>query len=170
MQPIIRYFSAIRSFLRLTPQHRIDYLRRPWRDFTRASPLTFARTVSLTLDLARQSLAVELGRFFHWHPENIVTKSAFCQRRKAIHPTFFRDLFYRTARLFYRCFPNHKRWKGKRLFAVDGTGLKLPNEPWLGEAFGYHQNQYDRSASVRLLPTLDVLNNVLLRVDLHTQN
>jgi hypothetical protein len=170
MQPVIRYFSAIRKFLELTQQRRLNYLRRPDRDFTRASPLTFARTVSLILDLPRQSLAVELGRLFRWRPADLVTKSAFCQRRKAIDPRFFRDLFRRSARLFYRCFTEHKRWKGKRLFAVDGSGLKLPDEPWLGEALGYHQNQHDKSASVRLLPTLDLLNNVLLRVDLHTQN
>ena len=161
----------MRQFLKLNDERRIAYLRRrPWRDFTRASPLTFARTVSLVLNLARQSLAVELGRFFHWQPEAIVTKSAFCQRRKAIEPGFFQDLFYRTAQQFYRCFPDYKRWRGKRLVAVDGTGLRLPNESWLGEAFGFHKNQHDCRPSVRLVCTLDVLNNVLMRVDMHTQN
>ena len=121
--------------------------------------------------MARQSLAVELGRFFHWQPEDIVTKSAFCQRRKAILPVFFQDLFAYTATLFYRCFTDHKRWRGKRLlFATDGTGLRLPNEPWIGEDFGFHQNQPDKRPSVRLLPTLDLLNNVLLRVDMHGQD
>ena len=170
MQPIIRYFSALRRQLILDTDRRQLYLRRPLRDFTRRSPLTFARTVALVVDLARQSLAVVVGRFFDWRPEDIVTKSAFCQRRKAISPDFFRQLFTQTAALFYRCFVDHKRWKGKRLFAVDGTGLRLPNEPWIGEAFGFHLNQHDQRPSVRLLPTLDVLNNILLRVDLHNQN
>ena len=168
MQPIIRYFSALRRQLQLEPEQRLLYVRRPLRDFTRASPLTFAHTVSLIVDLARQSLAVELGRFFHWRPQDIVTKSAFCQRRRAILPVFFRDLFAHTADLFYRCFTDHKRWKGKRLFATDGTGLRLPNEPWIGETFGFHLNQHDQRPSVRLLLTLDLLlNNVVLRVDRH---
>ena len=168
MQPIIRYFSALRRQVQLEPEQRLLYVRRPWRDFTRASPLTFAHTVSLIVDLARQSLAVELGRFFHWRPQDIVTKSAFCQRRRAILPVFFRDLFAHTADLFYRCFTDHKRWKGKRLFATDGTGLRLPNEPWIGETFGFHLNQHDQRPSVRLLLTLDLLlNNVVLRVDRH---
>ena len=170
MQPIIRYFSAIRRFLQLTPEHRLNYLRRPGCDFTRTSPLSFARTVCLIVDLARQSLAVELARFFHWQPEDIVTKSAFCQRRKAIAPAFFQDLFYHSADSFYRCFPQHNRWRGKRLFAVDGTGLKLPNKAAIGQAFGYHHNQYAKGPSVRLLPTLDLLNNILWRVDLHAQD
>ena len=71
----------------------------------------------MVLDLARQSLAVELGRFFRWWPDNIVTKSAFRQPRQAIRPVFFRHLFDNTVDWFYRCFPLHKRWKGE---TVDG--------------------------------------------------
>ncbi|WP_232830075.1 hypothetical protein [Lewinella sp. IMCC34191] len=109
IRPIFRYFSALRRRLALTPRRRRQYIYDPDRTFVRRSPLTFARTVSLVVDLARQSLAVELGRFFRWRPEDIVTKSAFCQRRKAITPTFFKDLFVQTSRLFYRHFPRHRR-------------------------------------------------------------
>ena len=167
---IIHYFSRLRQFVKLTTEKRQTYLQRPNQDFTRCSPLTFRRTISLVLDLARQTLAVELGRFFNWHPKEIVTKSAFCQRRKAIAANFFRDLFDRTASLFYHCFPQHKRWHGKRLFAVDGTGQRLPYEKVIGEAFGTHMNQHGARPSMRLLLTHDVLNNVLYRVDFYNQN
>ena len=167
---MLSYFAALRRFTKLDDAKREKYLRRPHRDFTRHSPLSFRRTVSLILDLARQSLAVELGRFFAWEPQQIVTKSAFCQRRKAIHPYFFRDLFELTAQSFYRYFPDHKRWKGKRLFAVDGTGQSLPREPWIGEHFGFHQNQHTRRPSTRLLLTHDLLNNIIYRVNLHGQD
>ena len=170
MQPIIRYFSRLRQFVKLTPERRQCYLQRPDQDFTRDSPLTFRRTVSLVLDLARQTLAIELGRFFHWQPERIVTKSAYCQRRQAIAAEFFRDLFFRTAQLFYKSFADHKRWHGKRLFAVDGTGQRLPYEDVIGEAFGTHMNQHGARPSMRLLLTHDVLNNILYRVDFYNQN
>ena len=170
MIPAIRFFSKVRRFIQLDHATRLAYLRHPDKDFTRRSPLTFRRTVSLVLDLARQSLAVELGRFFHWQPDNIVTKSAFCQRRQAIRPSFFRDLFNNTVDWFYRCFPDHQRWKGKRLMAVDGTGQALPNYPALGHELGFHLNQHASRPSTRLLLTHDVLNNVIHRVDLHTQN
>ncbi len=170
MQPIIHYFSRLRQFVKLNADKRQAYLQRPNRDFTRSSPLTFRRTVSFVLDLARQTLAVELARFFNWQPDEIVTKSALCQRRKAIAANFFRDLFDHTASLFYHCFPEHKRWRGKRLFAVDGTGQRLPYETALGQAFGTHMNQHGARPSMRLLLTHDVLNNVLYRVDFYNQN
>ena len=161
MQPIIHYFSRLRQFVKLDPDKRQHYLKRPTQDFTRDSPLTFRRTVSLVLDLARQTLAVELGRFFNWQPGDVVTKSAFCQRRQVIDADFFRDLFDRTASLFYHCFTEHHRWRGKRLFAVDGTGQRLSYEEAIGEAFGTHMNQHGARPSLRLLLTHDVLNNIL---------
>ena len=170
MKPIIRYFSKIRKLLQLNAERRDRYLWDGQRTFVRTSPLTFPRTVCLVLDLARQTLAVELGRFFGWQPEQIVTKSAFCQRRSSIKPIFFKDLFARTAQYFYECFPNHQRWKGKRLLAVDGTGQALPNFPVMGRVFGFHLNQHTNRPSMRLLLTHDVLNNVINQVTFHTQN
>ena len=170
MRPIIRYFSQLRRFLQLDEPTRQAYLYAPHHTFVRNSPLTFARTVSLTLDLARRSLAVVLGNFFHWKPEEVVTKSAFCQRRPAIRPAFFQDLFYHTTESFYRCMPTYRRWRGKRLLAVDGTGQALPNFPALGRLLGLHLNQHANRPSCRLLLTHDVLNNIINRVDLHTQN
>ena len=169
MRPITQYFSKLRKLTRLSINTRQLYLFDPNRTFVRDSPLTFPRTVSLILDLARQSLAVELARFFRWKPEEIVTKSAFCQRRKAIKPDFFHDLFEQSHKQFYKCFTDCHRWKGKRLIAVDGSGQKLPNEHWIGEAFGFHQNQHDNRPSTRLLFTFDVLNSIIMRVDFHTQ-
>lgn len=169
MRPIIQYFSKLRKLTRLSVEARQLYLFDPNRTFVRQSPLTFPRTVSLIFDLARQSLAVELARFFRWKPKDIVTKSAFCQRRKAIKPEFFLDFFEQSNQQFYKCFPNSHRWKGKRLVAVDGSGQKLPNEHWIGEAFGFHLNQHDNRPSTRLLFTFDVLNRIIMRVDFHTQ-
>ena len=170
MQPIIRYFSALRKFCQLNPERRELYLKEPSKNFTRKSPLTFGRTVSIINDLPRQTLAMELANFFRFRPHDIVTKSAFSQRRKAIDPTFFRHFFHRTAEQFYSSLSDHQRWKGKHLRAVDGTGQSLPFYAEIGEEFGFHQNQHTARPSTRLLLTHDVLNNIIWEVNLHGQD
>ncbi|MEM9400780.1 MAG: IS4 family transposase, partial [Verrucomicrobiota bacterium] len=169
MQPIIRYFSRLRRIVRLEESTRQAFLYDPATTFVRKSPLTFARTIGLIFSLMRKSLAVELGHFFRWRSEQLVTKSAFCQRRQHIKPQVFKLLFEHSATLFYRCFKDYKRWKGKRLMAVDGSGQSLPRFHLLGRIFGYHQNQHNRRPSIRMLLTYDVLNNIINRVDLHDQ-
>ena len=57
MNSTIRFFSKVLRFIQLDNPTRLAYLRRPAKDFTHRSPLTFRRTVSLVLDLARQSAA-----------------------------------------------------------------------------------------------------------------
>ena len=170
MLPIVRFFRKVRHATQLTNfARRRRYLHSPHTSFTRRRPPTFPRTVSLILDLARQTLALELARFFDYQPQRTVTKSAFCQRRQLIKPTFFHDFFYRTVQLFYDCFPDHKRWKGKRLLAVDGTGQALPNFEPVGDYFGTHLNQHGARPSTRLLLTHDLLNNIIYRLDYHSQ-
>ncbi|MEM6769206.1 MAG: hypothetical protein AAF597_01365, partial [Bacteroidota bacterium] len=166
---LIRYLNGLRQFTTLDTNKRLLYLQSPQRNFTRRSPLSFARTVSLVTSLLRRTLAIELLDCFGFTQDAPVTKSAFCQRRKLIKPAFFKDLFTLSATSFYRCFRQHHRWRGKRLFAVDGTGQRLPNEQWIGEAFGFHINQYDNRPSTRLLFFFDLLNKLIYRVVLHTQ-
>lgn len=97
-----------------------------------------------------------------------VTKSALVQARQKVRSMFFQDLFRYSAKLFYRHF-NAFRWRGFRLWACDGTGLRLPDESWIGEHFGWHQNQYSRVPSTRILCTYDVLNHLIVDVRLHAR-
>lgn len=166
---LIRYLNGLRQFTTLDPNKRLLYLKRPGRDFTRKSPLSFVRTVSLITSLLRRTLAIELFDCFSFTPHPPVSKSAFCQRRQLIKPSFFKDLFTLSATTFYRCFKQHKKWKGKLLFAVDGTGQKLPNEQWIGEFFGFHLNQHSNRPSTRLLLFFDLLNKVIYRAVFHSQ-
>jgi len=118
---LIRYLNGLRKFTELNQEKRSLYLEHPDRDFTRDSPLTFARTVALITSLLRRTLAIELFECFDFSGSLPVSKSAFSQRRKLIKPEFFRDLFTLSATAFYRCFRQHRRWRGKLLFAVDGA-------------------------------------------------
>lgn len=170
LRPLLHYLRSIRRFAELSAEQRQQYILDPVRNFTRSSPLTFQRTVSLILSLIRKSTGIELHDFFANLQKRAVSKSAFSQRRKLILPAFFKDIFTLSAHQFYRSFTNYATWRGLRIFAVDGTGQGLPKEWWLGEAFGYHKNQYGQVPSTRLLFTFDLLNQIIYRVDLHNQN
>lgn len=167
---LLHYLKILRRFPKLTPEQRQRYLLHPQRDFTRRSPLSFQRTMALILGLMRKSTAMELADFFQTWNELPVTKSAFSQRRKLIHPQFFQDFFQLSVTQFYQSFRNFRTWRGLRVFAVDSSGQRLPDEEEIGDAFGWHTNQAATVASVHLLFTFDVLNKLIYRVDMHDQN
>ena len=167
---LLHYLKVLRRFPHLSAAQRERYLLRPYRDFTRRSPLSFPRMVTLILGLMRKSTAMELTDLFQRWGELPVTKSAFSQRRKLIHPQFFQDFFQLSVTQFYQSFRNFRTWRGLRVFAVDSSGQRLPDEEWIGDAFGWHTNQAATVASVHLLFTFDVLNKLIYRVDMHDQN
>jgi hypothetical protein len=79
---------------------------------------------------------------------------------------FFQDLFRLSTKLFYRHFPA-QTWQGFRIWACDGTGLRLPDEVPIGDQFGWHQNQHSRVPSTRILCFYDVLNKLITDIHLH---
>ena len=168
--PLLHYLKALRRFTHLSPSRRQQYLYDPDRDFTRRSPLVFQRMVCLIVGLMRKSTAIELSDFFNSRSEKSVSKSAFSQRRKLIKPAFFQDLFQCSIQQFYQSFSQFRTWRGLRVFAVDSTGQRLPDEDPIGDAFGWHTNQAATVASTHLLSTFDVLNKIIFRIDLHDQN
>ena len=167
---LIHYLKALRQFTRLSAEQRRCYLYCPERDFTRRSPLSFQRMATLILGLMRKSIAIELAELFNSCQEKTVSKAAFSQRRKLIRPLFFKDFFQLSVQQFYRSFRNFKTWRGLRVFAVDSTGQRLPDEDPIGDAFGWHTNQHVTVPSVHLLFTFDVLNKIVYRIDPHDQN
>ena len=164
------YLDAIRQFPQLARQNPQQYFSRPGKDFTRTRILHLERVVWLNISLLKSTLCVELDRFFDWlnTGEFSPTKSALVQARQKLLPKFFKDMFMFGVRLFYECFKT-KRWKGMRLWAADGTGFRLPDEPWLGEEFGWHGNQHKRVPSTCLLAHYDLLNQLVTAVQFHNQ-
>ena len=82
--------------------------------------------------------------------------------RKKLKVEFFEDFFCLLVERFYQCAPI-KRFKGLRLWACDGSALKLPDNPNT-RTIGTHTNQHQQVASVKLLCYFDVLNKVLARL------
>ena len=134
-------------------------------DFTRKRSLSFSNMVTLHINLLKRSLSVELESFFSHIGSSTVTKSAFCQQRRKLKPVFFcgwndalTSSYYRNAQ------GQERRWRGFRVFAIDGTKLSLPNTPALRQHFGYSTNQYGtKSATARASVLYDVLNKLVVK-------
>jgi Transposase DDE domain len=67
-----------------------------------------------------------------------VTKGAFTKARAKLNPWAFKRLGEIAVEVFYRKAP-YSTWHGKRVLAIDGTRLQLPNHPSVVEEFGQHQ-------------------------------
>ena len=164
------YLETLRAFPATALANPQQYFFRPGRDFTRHRSLWLERVVWLTISLLKVTLFVELDRFFDSlnTGEEPVSKSALVQARQKLLPKFFEDMFTQSHQAFYAVFIA-KRWKGFRLWATDGTGFRLPDEVWLGDALGWHENQHNKVPSTRLLMCYDLYNAIITRVKLHTR-
>ena len=169
--PLRAYLDALKQFPETARQSPQQYFCRPGKDFTRKRVLHLERVVWLNITLLKNTLSVELDRFFGWLNAGVFspTKSALVQARQKLLPRFFCDMFLLSATLFYEHF-KAKRWKGMRLWAADGTGFRLPDEEWLGEEFGWHENQHSTVPSARLVAFYDLLNQIVASLHFHSRN
>ncbi|GHU11561.1 hypothetical protein FACS1894185_4990 [Betaproteobacteria bacterium] len=107
--------------------------------FTRKRKLPLAHLTAFLLNAPRAGLQTELDAFFDHalkqdeiHPP---TKSAVCQARKLLRPEALRDLLGYSA----RCFTEQSDiplWHGRRVVALDGTTLRVPDVPECVTYFG----------------------------------
>ena len=110
--------------------------------FTRNRKLTVSRLIVMIMRF-KSSIQREADRFFKEvlkEDFNIreVTKGAFTTARSKLNPWAFKRLNEVAIDTFYAQAPIHT-WKGKRVLAVDGTTLVLPNHPTIKEKYGEHE-------------------------------
>ncbi len=108
--------------------------------FTRTRDLPFHRLVTLLLNLRKGSTEQEIQGFFATLEEQPLasttpTVSALCKARQRLSAEIFPAL-NRQAIDTFRAGWATPLWHGFRLFAVDGTTLRLPNSPALERSFG----------------------------------
>lgn len=97
-----------------------------------------------------------------------VTKGAFTKARAKLNPWGFKRLNEVAINTFYNEAPFHK-WHNKRILAVDGTRLMLPNHSSIIEEFGQQKfgPKADSKRSMALGSVLyDCLNSLCLDADL----
>ncbi len=87
---------------------------------------------------------------------------ALVKARKKLKVAFFEDFFALLVEQFYKLAPV-KRFKGLRLWACDGSVVKLPDNADT-QTIGTHTNQHQKVASVKLLCYFDVLNSMIARL------
>ena len=88
----------------------------------------------------KTSIQREADRFFkELNDEDFniraVSKGAFSKARSKLNPEAFKHLNDIACRSFYTK-AQHYRWHKKRLLAIDGTRLMLPNHSTIEEEFG----------------------------------
>jgi len=124
------------------------------QDFSRSGPLSLPLLVTLLLslvaDAGRRGYQALLDAFWdecrdHHIPlptEQPVSASAFCQARKKIAPEFLRFLLHQVSDRFDRAHGPAFRWRGHRVFAVDGARISTQRSDPLWDALGGPQGAH----------------------------
>jgi len=93
-----------------------------------------------------------------------ITKSAFFQARKQLSYSAFIALNHQLIDGIYNRPEHYKKWKGFRLCAIDGSSIRLPNEPDITDHFGVQKGRAGQEdCPMGMASTFyDVLNNLVL--------
>jgi len=135
--------------------------------FTRTRTLPFTTLVTYFLNLTKGSYQQELDNFFavmnsDKSPTQVVTKSAVTQARKNLSHTAFIDLNHQVVASYYDHFSDVKTWHGYRLCAIDGSQIRVPDEPDIVDAFGVNPGKENQKDCPLALVSVyyDVLNHI----------
>lgn len=95
----------------------------------------------------------------------ISTASAFCQSRKKIKPEFFKVLNDKVVDFFYDNYEKDglvKKWKGRLLWAVDGSYINVPDTIETRKKYNICTSQYNAECAIQALSSFlcDVLNEI----------
>jgi len=102
----------------------------------------------------------------------VITKSAFFQARKQLCYSAFQALNRQCVQSVYKSEWKPKTWKGFRLCAIDGTSIRLPNEPDLIEYFGEQKGRSEQGRCAMGMASIfyDVLNPIVIDSALHPRH
>ena len=140
------------------------------RDFSRNGVLTPELLVTLLLYMAgdgrRRGYRHILDSFWDdaqlaglpLPTEEPISAPAFCQARAKLTPAFIRTLLHGVNTRFDAAFEKDARWRGRRVLAVDGTGVNLQRSDELTREFRKLDNAYCPQAQVSTL--LNVVSKV----------
>jgi len=104
-------------------QHKEDFVKRPFQDFSRKSKLSFQNTIMSLISMERSSITSELQKYFDYSVDT-PTSSAFIQQRDKLKPDAFQHLFHAFSKEF-----SSQQYNGFNVFAVDGSDIHIPTIP-----------------------------------------
>ena len=121
------------------------------------------------LNLRKHSNQLELDQFFKTINSKIeatqqITKSAFFQARKQLSYRAFIEINRQLIDGIYKNSNHFKTWKGFRLCAIDGTSIRLPNEPSITDHFGVQKGKSNQADCAIGMASVfyDVLNHMVI--------
>ena len=124
--------------------------------------------------MRKHSNQTELDQFFKTlqdekQASEVITKSAFFQARKQLSYTAFTALNQQVVEGIYQSGWKPKTWKGFRLCAIDGTSIRLPNEPDIIEHFGVQKGRPEQGQCTMGMASVfyDVLNKIVIDSGIH---
>jgi hypothetical protein len=142
------------------------------KHFTRRRKLPFVSVMLMLLQKTVRSIQLHLHDFFAALPVagQSASASSWCEARLKLKHTAFIELNERAILDVAYGGRNDfavRLWKGHRLLAVDSSLIRLPNEPALGEEFGWvecsnQKGSLGRYPQARLSALTDVLNRIVL--------
>lgn len=133
------------------------------------------------MNFRKHSNQTELDQFFkEIQPSKIankvttqaITKSAFFQSRKQLSYTAFQELNNVVVKDYYKPTNHFKKWQGFRLAAIDGSSLRLPNNPEVNEEFGVQKGKPNQADCTMGMASIfyDVLNKIVIDSSINPRN
>ncbi|MDL1968358.1 MAG: IS4 family transposase [Deltaproteobacteria bacterium] len=135
--------------------------------FTRKRQLPFHSLILFLMNMNNGSYQTELDNFFKAVSrldvaERVVNKSSLSKARKKLLFDAFIELNNTMTAQFYSSF-QFRSWYGFNLMAVDGTTLRVPDEPEIVEHFGFwNVANGKRCPKARASQMFDVLNKITI--------
>ena len=121
------------------------------RYFTRKRKMTFVGLITFITNFLSKSLQAELDHYFkQTGNESRISQQAFSKARQKIKPEAFKHLFETTVRGMMDD-SQMTRFKGYRVFAIDGTELYLEPTKELVARYGQKKNNLNCKAKVSML-------------------
>ena len=120
------------------------------RYFTRKRKMTFVGLITFITNFLSKSLQAELDHYFkQTGNESRISQQAFSKARQKIKPEAFKHLFEITVRGMMDD-SQMTRFKGYRVFAIDGTELYLEPTKELVARYGQKKNNLNCKAKVSM--------------------
>lgn len=120
--------------------------------FTRKRKMSFVGIMTFIINFLSKPLQDELDNYFEIIENGSrISQQAFSKARQHIKPEAFKKLFDITVNEVTKDFDSFKRFKGYRIFAVDGTELSLEPTKELVKHFGQKANYKNCKARASIL-------------------
>lgn len=149
--------SALTETIQLIGKYSWLFSSSPGKDFTRTRKLSFEKVMTALLAFRGGSLANELLDFFSLDA-GTCSSSAFVQQRAKILPLAFENLFA----IFTKKTSQDCRYKGFRLFAVDGSDIQVEPNPNDANSYFPGVNGQAAYSLLHLNAMYDVLQHIYM--------